>query len=149
MAATGAKIGKKTTFEKEDPVGSGTYVPVAEVKSLGGPSMSRDAVDATNFDSPDDYEEPIPGLKKGGEVSLVLNFRPDHTSQGSSAGLLKDFEDGTTRTWRVMWPQFPNSPSLTFPGWISGWEPTSATKDLLTVAVKVQVVGKPTPQGMA
>ena len=142
MAATGAKIGKKTTFEKEDPVGSGTYVPVAEVKSLGGPSMSRDAVDATNFDSPDDYEEPIPGLKKGGEVSLVLNFRPEHVSQGATAGLLKDFQDGIVRNWRIEWPQFPNTPTLTYPGFLTGWEPSSAAKKLISVAVSIKVTGK-------
>jgi predicted secreted protein len=147
--ATGAKIGKKTVFEREDPVDSGTFVAVAEVKSIGGPSLSRDSADATNMDSPDDYEETIPSLKKGGEVALVLNFRPDHASQGSTAGLLKDFEDGTVRKWRIRWPQFSTTPSLTFPGYITGWEPSAAVKDVMAVAVKVMVTGKPTPANFA
>ena len=52
--ATGAKIGTKTRFLREDPVDSGTFVTVAEVKSVGGPSLSRDAVEATTLESPDD-----------------------------------------------------------------------------------------------
>lgn len=147
--ATGAKIGTKTRFLREDPVDSGTFVAVAEVKSVGGPSLSRDAVEATTLESPDDYAEFIAGVKNGGEVSLVLNFRPEHASQGSSAGLYKDFEDGTTRKWRLEWPQFSNTPSLTFPGFLTGWEPTSAAKDLLTVAAKVKVTGKPVPANFA
>src|SRR6185436_920891 len=94
MPATGAKLGTKTRFLREDPVGSGTFVAVAEVKSIGGPSLSRDAVEATHMESPDDHAEFIPGLANGGEVSLVLNFRPEHVSQGATAGLLKDFQDG-------------------------------------------------------
>ena len=34
MARTGAKIGKKTRFLREDPFGSGTYTAVSEVKRV-------------------------------------------------------------------------------------------------------------------
>lgn len=144
MARTGAKIGKKTQLLRETPVDGGVYVEVAEVKSIGGPSLSRDAVDATHLASDDDYGEYIAGLKESGELSLVLNFRPDHVSQGSTAGLLKDFEDGTVRLWRVAWPQFTNTPTMTAAGFITGWEPQAGARDLLTVAVKIKLTGKPT-----
>ncbi len=39
MPPTGAKIGSKTRFLKENPADSGTFVGVAEVKSIGGPSL--------------------------------------------------------------------------------------------------------------
>ena len=149
MAATGAKLGTKTRFLREDPVGGGVYAPVAEVKSIGGPSLSRDAVEATHTESPDDHAEFVPGIANGGEISLVLNFRPEHTSQGATAGLLKDFQDGTVRSWRVEWPQFPLTPTLTFSGFLTGWEPTSAAKDLLTVACKLKITGKTTATNFA
>jgi hypothetical protein len=147
MGATGGKKGYGTLFEKEDPVDSGTFVVAAEVKSISGPSMSRDSTDATHMESPDEYEETMPTLKKGGEVSLVLNFRPDHASHSA---LLADFESGIVRKWRIRWPQFgdPNK-SLTFPGWISGWEPTTAIREWITVAVKIMVTGKPVPANFA
>lgn len=147
--ATGAKLGKKTLFQREQPLGSGAYVTLAEMKSWTGPTLTRDAVEATSFDTADDYEEHIPGLKNGGEVSAVLNFRPEHTSQGAATGLLKSYEDGTIETWRVQWPQFTNTPQLTFPGFLTGWEVTGATKDLMTVSIKIKVTGKPTPANFA
>ena len=149
MAATGAKIGNKTEFRRETVVGGGTYAAVAEVKSIGGPSLSRDAVDATHCESPDDHAEYIPGLADGGEISLVLNFRPEHTSQGASAGLLKDFQDGTVRSWQVAWPQYANTPKLTFSGFLTGWEPTTAPKDIVSVAIKIKVTGKTTATDFA
>jgi hypothetical protein len=149
MAATGAKIGTKTQFLREDAVGGGVYTSVAEVKSIGGPSLSRAAVEATHTESPDDHDEFIPGTANGGEISLVLNFRPEHMSQGAAAGLLKDFQDGTVRGWQVKWPQFPLTPTLTFSGFLTGWEPTSAAKDLLTVACKIKITGKTTATNFA
>jgi tail tube protein len=149
MPRTGAKIGLKTQFYREHPVDSGNYSKVAEVRQIGGPTLSRGDAEATHLESPDDYEEFLPSVKSGGEVSLVLNFRPDDVSQGNSAGLLKDFEDGTIRNWKVIWPQFANSPQLVIPGYIKGWEPTTAVKDAIGVAVKIKVTGKPTPSNFA
>ena len=138
------RIGSRARFLREDPVGSGTYVQVSEVRSIGGPSFSREAVDFTHLDSPDDYEEFKAGLKNGGEISLVLTFRPDHVTQGGVSGLQKDFEDGTERNWRIEWPQFANTPSLTVPGFLTGWELTTSAKDAITAAVKIKVTGKST-----
>ena len=149
MARSGAKIGKKTQFLREDPVDSGTFVPVAEVKSINGPTQSRDAVEATHLESDDDHTEYVPGVAEGGEVSLTLNFRPEHTSQGASSGLYKDFQDGTFRNWQIAFPQFAGTPTLRLAGFLTGWEPSIATKDLLTVAVKLKVSGKVTATSFA
>ncbi len=142
---TGAKIGKKTQFLRESVVDGGEYVAVAEVKSLGGPSMSRDSAEATNMDSADDAGEHIPGLLEGGEISAVLNFRPEHVSQGATAGMAKDFLEGTVRGWQIKWPQYSSGspPTMTPRGFLTGFETTSATKDVVTVAVKIKVTGKP------
>lgn len=149
MPATGAKIGAKTEFRRETVVGGGVYAVVAEVKSIGGPSLSRDPVDATHLLSDDAHAEYIPGLADGGEISLVLNFRPEHASQGATAGLLKDFQDATVRGWQVAWPQYANEPTLTFSGFLTGWEPTSAPKDMVAVAVKIKISGKTTATNFA
>lgn len=150
MAATGAKIGNKTRFYQETPAGSGLYVLVAEVKQISGPTRSRGVADATHLETPDDYEEQIASVKNGGEVSLTLNFRPDDPTHGAVSGLEAAFEDGVTRKWRIEWPQFAGSPSLTFPGFLTGApEPTISVKDVIAVTVKVKVTGKPVPANFA
>jgi hypothetical protein len=149
MAKTGAKIGKKTLFLRETVVDGGVYATVAEVKTIGGPAQSRDAVDATFLESEDDAAEYIAGLMEGGELQLTLNFRPEHVSQGTSAGLYKDYLDGTTRSWQIQFPQFTNTPTLTARGFITGWEQNIAPKELLVITVKIKVTGKVTPTNFA
>ena len=149
MARTGAKIGMKTAFKREHPVGSATYVAVAEVKSLGGPSASRDTVDATHMQSDDDHAEYIAGVPDGGEVNVVLNFRPEHVTQGAVSGLYHDHENGTLRNWRIEWPQFTNTPTLDFAGLVTGIEPSSSTRDVIALAVKIKVSGKLTKTNFA
>jgi hypothetical protein len=143
MASSGAKVGKNTRFLRETGEGSGVYVIVAEVQSINGPKMIRDAVEATNLSSDDDHGEHVPGVADGGDVDLMLNHRPDHASHGSG-GLSADFQSGTVRNWRIEWPQFPNTPSMTFRGFLTGYEVTAATKTLLTASAKFKVTGKPT-----
>lgn len=149
MAKSAAKKGLGTQFKRETPKDGGVYVTAAEVKSIGGPSWSRDQLDVTHMDSLDDHAEYIGGIAEGGEINLVLNFRPEHVTQGTTAGLVKSKDDGTIERWRVEWPQFANTPRLTFEGFITGWEPQSATKDVITVAVKVKVTGKVTAENFA
>jgi len=143
MAATGAKIGKKTQFLRETTPGGGVYAAVAEVKTINGLKMSRAAVDATNNDSPNDFEEFIAGLGTAGEIDLLLNFRPEHASQGATAGLLADFLAGTVRGWQIAWPQFTSTPTATCNGFLIGHEVVSTHKDLVTVSVKVKLTGEP------
>ena len=143
MAETGAKIGKRTTFKRETPLDSGNFVAVCEVKSINGPGLNREEADATNFDSPDDLEEMIASIKKAPEVSLGLNFRPDHGTQGNTTGLFKLYDDGTTERWRIEFPQFPGSPTITFKGYLTSLEPVSTTKEIVSLAAKIRVTSKP------
>jgi len=148
--ATGGKIGNKTQFHMESPAGSGNFVQIAEVKQLSGPTKSRGVADATHLETPDDYEEQVASIKNGGEVSLSLNFRPDDISQGALSGLDAAFEDGVTRKWKIAYPQFPNAPYITFPGFLTaGPEPTVAVKDVIGTTVKIKVTGKPIPTNFA
>jgi len=54
-------------------VGS-SYVPIAEITDLNGPSITKDTVEVTNFDSANRFREFIVGLKDGGEISFTMNF---------------------------------------------------------------------------
>jgi hypothetical protein len=145
----GGKIGSRTRFLRDIPALSGNYVQVGKVRSIGGPSRTRDAVEDTDMSTPDDYEHFIAGLKNGGEISLVVTFRPDDASLGPNGGLEQDFEDGTERNWRCEWPQFAGTPQLTVLGFLTGYEVTTATKDLITAAIKIKVNGKPTTANFA
>ncbi len=81
MPATGAKLVTNTRFLREDPVESGAFVALAEVKSIGGPSLSRDAVEATLMDTPDDPAEFIAASR-----TAVRSRRPSTSARSREPG---------------------------------------------------------------
>lgn len=61
MAATVAIIGKGSTFSTCATLG-GSYVAIAEITGIDHPRLTSPTVEATNFDSPNSYEEGIAGV---------------------------------------------------------------------------------------
>ncbi|MFJ9382029.1 phage tail tube protein, partial [Streptomyces sp. NPDC101455] len=85
-----AGLDAKGTQLKRDSNGAGTFVAVANISDVSGPSRSRDAIEVTAHDSPDNYREFVKGLKDGGEVEITINYDPgDVTHQALDA----DFEE--------------------------------------------------------
>lgn len=82
-----------------DSTGSGSFVLVANVTDISGPSRSREAIEVTAHDSPNKYREFIKGLKDGGEVELTLNYDP---SNATHAALDADFEEDDLRDYQVI-----------------------------------------------
>lgn len=92
-------------------VGGGTFVvtPVAEsfttigmVGDISGPNLSRETIDVTTHDSPDDYDESITGLKNSGEVTFKINWDPKNATHDGTSGLLKKYEDGTLTNFQIL-----------------------------------------------
>src|SRR5687768_227094 len=75
-----------------------TYEVIANVTNISGPSRSRETIDVTAHDSPDQYMEFIGGLKDGGEVSLDINYDPSETTHD----LDLDFEDVVPRNYQIV-----------------------------------------------
>ena len=65
-------------------VGSGTAV--ANVTNFSGPGMSTKMIGMTAHDSASAYEEMAPSFISAGELTLDLNYDPDETTHGTSAG---------------------------------------------------------------
>lgn len=155
MPKTQAKIGYETFIEKyvaatiaPDPVVAAHWLRVMEVRNVGGPTLARDAPEATNMDSPDGWKEFIKGLKDGGEVSFEVNYLPatenTTTRLGHNAddGLLGDFDnDETTDLWRVLISKFDIA--MNFFGILTGFEPDAQVDDVLTGAATFKISGKP------
>ena len=88
------KIGDDGTTE--------AFTKVAEIIDISGPSMSRDAIEVTNQDSPSGWREFIPGLRNGGEVSLTANWIPVSGTQDGTSGVLSKFTDDILHNWQII-----------------------------------------------
>lgn len=140
MAATQGTSGFGTLLKRGDG-GSPTevFTTVAEVKSIQGPGLSMETIDATHMESPNGYREWLPSFKDAGEVSFDCNFLPADTNQ---QGLVEDFEDRVLRNWKLV---FPNTDTTTwaFAAYVTGFSVSAAIDDILMASVTLRISGGP------
>lgn len=137
---TNAKIGHGVLLKIEDDNSPQNMVTVGEINSVSGPSISRDAVDATHSESPEKYREFIPGLKDGGDVTCELNMVPG--SAGTTL-LLSQLDKDVPSACQILLPTTP-AYAWTFEAILTGFEPDHPVEDKMTASVTLKITGKPT-----
>lgn len=99
-------VGVKTTG-----VGGGTILvtPLADsfttigmVGDISGPQLTRETIDVTTHDSPNDFDESITGLKNSGEVTFKINWDPGNPTHDGTTGLWKKYSDGTLTNFQIL-----------------------------------------------
>lgn len=135
---TDAKIGYQSTFGIGDDESPTNYTTLAEVTSISGPGISRDAVDASNMQSPNAFREKIAGFSDGGEFSLELNFVPGGTAAST---LMAEFNSRDSKNYQVTWP---DGSVLEFTGFCTGFEVEAPLDDKMAATATFAVSGRPT-----
>jgi predicted secreted protein len=114
--------------------------PVAELTSIGGVSLSRETIEATNFDSEDGYEEIIAGIRSGGEVPIEGNFIAGDTS--GQAGLKADYDSDTLQDYAIVFPTTITA-SWAFTGLVTKFETGFEVKGKVAFSASIKISGKP------
>ncbi len=115
--------------------GTGTWVPIAKVRSITGPSMTRNTIDTTALDTTGGYRTFITGFRDPGTVALGMCFNRD----GYEA-MKTDFEDDDAQDYQIILPDFDET-SLTFSGLVTELPLTIPTDDLVTADVTIKISG--------
>lgn len=127
---------------KRDTTGGGVFAVVANVSDLSGPSRSRDAIEVTAHDSPDQYREFVKGLKDGGEVTATLNYDP---VLATHAALDVDFEERDLRTYQiVLFPGEVDEYTWEFSALITDLSDSFPIDDRMEREVTFKISGMPT-----
>lgn len=137
MAATVGSSGFGTLLKRGSGATVETFTTVAEVKTISGPSLSMETIDATHMESPSGYREWLPSFKDGGEVTFDLNFLPATAAQ---TGITTDFAARTKRNWKIVWPNTAGT-TWSFSGYITGFTPSAAVGDILAASATIKVTG--------
>jgi predicted secreted protein len=112
---------------------AGEWQAVAEVKSISGPTMSREMIDVTNLDSTGGYREFIPSFRDGGTVTLSINF----TYAGYSL-LKQDFQSDTLINYEIL---LSDGTSIEFSGYVQDLPINVKFDDAVTSEITVKVSG--------
>src|SRR6056297_930724 len=92
--------GKGTEFRRwnADATSSGgAWEKIAQVKSIDGPSKSRETLDTTTLDTEGGYRTFIASLRDAGDISLTMNF-----TRESYELMDNDFEDDSPKNYEIV-----------------------------------------------
>lgn len=147
MADSDARTGFGALIQKGTGTGSPQdYVTVLGIKSISGPSITRETHDTTVMTSPGGWREFIGGLKDGGEVSFTANWLPRDSTQTDLAGEFDKDSCESRSDWRVVVPACPGEPEvyLEFAGILTGQNIEIPMDDLMGFEGTIKVSGRPT-----
>lgn len=134
-----------TLLKKGDGASPEVFTTIAEVVSISGPGLSRDAIEITNHSSPSQFKQFLPGLKDGGEITLEINYDPaGATHKDTDGGLLYELAQGTAASNYQLVFSDTGGTTWTLPGIVTGFEPGAPHDDKLSASVTIKVSGAPT-----
>lgn len=135
-------IGLGTLLKIGDGAQPEIFTPVAEVKDITGPGLTREFAEFTHQQSSGGYREYKPTFKNSGDVSFKCNFLPDDETQGfATSGLLKDYEDGTLRNFQIQFPD-PGETVAAFSAYVSNIQPGAPIANALELNVTLRITGR-------
>lgn len=141
MPATNAISSFGTQFLRGDgATPTEAFTAIAEVKDIDGPSMSREAHDASTHGSPGGYAEFVGGLRDGGDISFTLNLDPADTG---FQDLRNDYEDNAPHNYQIIFPD-AGAETVTFPGLVTDFSFSAPVDGILELEVTIKVAGQPT-----
>lgn len=113
---------------------------LAELLSIGGPSISIDTIDMTSHDSADTFRDFVAGLRDGGDVSIEGNFIPGDTA--GQRAFITDLKAGTKREVIITGPTAAAF-TWTFDAIATAYEPSYPFDGKLGFTATLKVTGKP------
>jgi predicted secreted protein len=136
-----ARIGFATLFQTGDGGNPETFATVAEVSDISPPSFSRDSVDVSHEQSPDQWREFIAGLKDAGEVSFEFNFVP---GAAAASALHAEFDLEGSQAVKNRRVVLPDGSLWAFAAFMTGLEFKTPIDDKMTGTATFKITGAPT-----
>lgn len=131
-----AKSGVGVRFQRWAADGSsGDWAEIAEIRSITGPSMTRDTIDTTTLNTQGGYRTFITGFRNPGTLALSMNY----TRAGYEA-LKDDFESDDLQNYRIVLPD-DDETVLEFEGIVTEI-PLTIPEDLISVDTVIQISGQ-------
>lgn len=124
-----------TILARSDMAATPVFTTLAGISNISGPGVSREVLDVTAHDSPDQYREKRGGVKDPGEVSVDVNYQP-----AVHDVWIDDLDDEDPRDYKVTWP---DGTVWAFAAYLTNFEPSAPFDDKLSATATFSVTGKP------
>lgn len=114
-----------------------SFTAIANCTNLNPPPIDREEYETTHHDG-SGWDEWIMGVKRGGQITLDVDWVPTEATHGYTSGLLKDWDDGTKRNWQLVWPDV-GATTWTFAAFVKTITPAAPAVGKLTATVTLRI----------
>jgi len=143
--ASRAVLGWGTLFQTESLNSPNTWVTVAEVSNISPPASSRDVLDLSTGNAPNEWRTSIPGMPSPGEVVIDFNFIVTGNSPNEFdyySDLKLEMDDQTIRRRRIV---FPNGAAVEFDAYLTDLSSEIPVGAQIKATAKFTVTGEVDP----
>jgi len=112
---------------------------VADLSSIGSPSMTTEELDVTTLDSEGGFREFIAGFTDPGEVAISGYFVPSDVGQAELIAAMKSKE---IQDFEIIYPPQLGA-SWRFQGYVSAFNVTAETEEAVSFEATIRVSGEP------
>jgi predicted secreted protein len=123
-----------------------TFTTVAEVKTMGGPSMAVNVIDVTNHSSTVPWREKIATLLDPGVIPFTVNFNPVDPTQDFNAGLLNYFTQRKKKNWKLVMTD-PGNTTFAFAAYVTKFNFNFPIDGIIEAQIELTLTGQPTLAG--
>lgn len=132
-----------TQVQIGDGASTEAFTTVVGVQDITGPSFSTDMIDVTAHDSPNAFEEVVPGFKHSGEISFTLVYDPVHATHDETTGLFSHWQDREEHNYKIIFTD-TGTTTMSFAGFCTAFDFSMPVNGALTVDVTIKPTGEPT-----
>lgn len=131
-----------TLLQYGDGASPETFVTIANVSSINGPSFSLTVQDVTSHSTGYPWRDKFPTLLDAGDLTFDLFWDPADPAHETVFGF---FVNRTTLDLRLKFPADSNAQSKTysFQGFFSKWGGTEKVDDVIRAACTITLTGQP------
>lgn len=121
------------TIVSRQPGCVGQFTPIAELKNVTPPALTRKTIETTTHNEQDDAY--VVGIRRHGDLQLSMNFVSSNATQDHLTGLQKSWYDGALDAYKVT---FPDGYSWVFSGYVTAITPKAGVDAALEADVTIR-----------
>ena len=138
---TAAKTGIGSTLKLGDGASPEVFTTIAEIRTIDGPGLGLEFVDATNLTSANNFREVLPTFKDGGEVTFEANWLPNNATHDGTTGIYGEWDNRTLSNYQLGFAGHSPAQRLAFAGYVTGISNNVPFDDIQTVNVTIKIDG--------
>lgn len=135
-----AQSGHGTLIASGSTVG-GSFLTIAELRDMTAPPLTRNKIEVSAHGDADDYY--VAGMRRKGDLQVQLGWNQALATHDETTGLVKAWEDGVTRIFKVT---FPDGTVWLCSGFVTNVGPSMPVDDGLVADATIAMTGKVTFQ---